>query len=98
MSCIRVRTTVQRGGSIAAGVQPFGGVSASVQMGGISAQVDDVHHLQSTLLENGSMRAYLVCEAGKAPYLRVSPEEPLWVSMEERGVYDVQSNTDWFIQ
>lgn len=98
MSCIRVRTTVQRGGSIAAGVQPFGGVSASVQMGGISAQVDDVHHLRTTLLENGSMRAYLVCEAGKSPYLLVTPVEPVWVTMTESGVYDVRSNTNWIIE
>lgn len=98
MSCIRVRTTVQRGGGIAADVQSFGGVSASVQMGGISAQVDKLHGMSATLLAGGSISAYLVCEAEKAPYLLVTPAHPIWVTMTESGVYDIRSNTDWIIE
>lgn len=98
MSCIRVRTTVQRGGGIAAGVKPFGGVSASVQMGGISAQVNELHGISATMLAGGSISAYLVCEAEKAPYLLVTPVQPIWVTMTESGVYDIRSNTDWIIE
>lgn len=95
MSCIRVRTTVQRGGGIAAGVQTFGGVSASAGQGGISAKVDDVANLSAEMIAGGSVSAYLVCEAGREPYLRVKPVETMWVTMENSIDYNVLSNTDW---
>lgn len=98
MSCIRVRTSVQHGGRIASSVQSLGCIHTSIEQGGIRASVDDVHHLSSTLLENGSMRSYLVCEADRDAYLRVTPVEPVWVTMTESGVYDVRSNTHWIIE
>ena len=98
MSCIRVNISVQRGGGVRAGVQPFGSVSASAGQGGISARVDEMASLSSAMLAGGSVSAYLVCEAGKAPYLHVTPVKPIWVTMTESGVYDVRSNTDWIIE
>lgn len=95
MSCIRVNIAVQRGGGISAGVQAFGGVSASSGQGGISAKVDDVANLSAEMITGGSVRAYLVCEAGKEPYLRVKPVETMWVTMENSIDYNVLSNTDW---
>lgn len=95
MSCIRVNITVQRGGGIAAGVQAFGSVSASAVQGGISAKVDDVASLSAEMITGWSVSAYLVCEAGREPYLRVKPVETMWVTMENSIDYNVLSNTDW---
>lgn len=98
MSCIRVNITVQRGGGIAAGVQAFGSVSASTGQGGISAKVDDVTNLSAETITGGSVSAYLVCEAGREPYLRVKPVETMWVTMDNSIDYNVLSNTDWILR
>lgn len=98
MSCISVKIGLQGAGSVQVDIPQRVGVSASLRRGFCTADIAGLGTARAIITGMGGVGAYLVCEAGRAPYLRVSPTEPVWVSMEERGVYDVQSNTDWFIE
>lgn len=98
MSCISVKIGLQGAGSVQVDIPQRGGVSASLRRGFCTTDIAGLGTARAIITGMGGVGAYLVCEAGRAPYLRVSPKEPLWVSMEERGVYEVQSNTDWFIE
>lgn len=98
MSCISVHVGVQQTGGVSVGIPKRGGVKATVLRGSCSAQVVTGGSVRAVMMGGMVANAYLVCEAGKAPYLRVNPKEPIWVSVKVSGTYDVRSNTDWIVQ
>lgn len=98
MSCISVKIGLQGAGSVQVDVPQRGGVSASLKSGFCSTDIAGLGTARAIITGMGGVGAYLVCEAGKAPYLRVRPVEPVWVTMTESGVYDVRSNTNWIIE
>lgn len=98
MSCISVHVGVQRTGGVSVGIPNGGRITATVMRGSCSAQVVTGGSVRAVMMGGMNANAYLVCEAGKAPYLRVNPREPVWVSVETSGTYDIRSNTDWIVQ
>lgn len=98
MSCISVHVGVQGAGGVSVDIPKRGGVKATVLHGSCSASVVTGGRVRAVMLGGMVANAYLVCEAGKAPYLLVNPKEPVWVSVETSGTYDVRSNTDWIVQ
>ena len=41
---------------------------------------------------------YLICRVGKDKYLRVTPTETLWITVDSSINYEVRSNTEWRIE
>lgn len=98
MSCISVHVRIQRTGGVSGDIAKMGSVTATVVRGSCSASVVTGGSVRAVMMGGMVANAYLVCEAGKAPYLRVKPREPIWVSVDTIGTYDVRSNTDWIVQ
>lgn len=98
MSCISVKIGLQGKGSVQVDVPQRGGVSASLKRGFCSTDIVGLGTARAVIMGMGGVGAYLVCEAGRGAYLRVTPVDPVWVTMTESGVYDVRSNTNWIIE
>lgn len=98
MSCVSVKIGLQGAGSVEVDVPQRGGVSARVLRGSCRASVSGLGTARAVIMGMGGVGAYLVCEAGRGAYLRVTPVDPVWVTMTESGVYDVRSNTNWIIE
>lgn len=41
---------------------------------------------------------YLICRVGKDKYLRVTPTETMWITVDSSIDYNILSNTDWIVQ
>lgn len=95
MSCISVKIGLQGAGSVQVDVPKRGGVSASLKRGFCSTDIVGLGTARAIITGMGGVGAYLVCEAGREPYLRVKPVETMWVTMENSIDYNVLSNTDW---
>lgn len=44
------------------------------------------------------MMVFFVCEVGRQEYIRVTPEEPMWIVVGEDLTYRIRSNTGWIIE
>lgn len=98
MSCLSVNirkvsgleATMTRQGGIDASLRKIGGITASLRKaGGLSADISRQGGLTANI--------YLVCTVGTRKYLRVTPEEPMWITLGHDLTYTVRSNTDWIV-
>ena len=76
-----------------------GSVSASEVDGGrtLTESRDMCCNMHADAMSNGSVTASLVLEPSLYPYLRVYPEQPLWIDVGADIDYLIRSNTDWLI-
>ena len=44
------------------------------------------------------MSILFVCDVGRQEYIRVTPEEPMWIVVGEDLTYRIRSNTGWLIE
>ncbi len=44
-----------------------------------------------------TMAVSLICKVGTDTYIRVTPTEPLWITVGQDLTYTVHSNTDWVV-
>ena len=44
------------------------------------------------------MSILFVCDVGRQEYIRVTPEEPMWIVVGEDLTYRIRSNTGWIIE
>lgn len=67
--------------------------------GGVDVDYTPKNEIDATYTKQGGMKVnlYFVCRVGTREYLRVTPEEPIWITMDESGVYTVYSNTNWIV-
>lgn len=98
MGCLNVR--IQRVNGLHTGFSP---------MNSIDVQFENKNSLESKYTSRNDITAryekksgvkvnfYFVCRVGTREFIRVSPEEPIWITMDEMGVYTVRSNTDWIV-
>lgn len=67
--------------------------------GGCDVYITPKNSLDAKYTDKGGIKVniYFVCRVGTREYLRVTPEEPIWITMDEMGVYTVYSNTNWIV-
>ena len=44
------------------------------------------------------MNVFFVCDVGRQEYIRVTPEEPMWIVVGEDLTYRIRSNTGWIVE
>ena len=44
------------------------------------------------------MNVYFVCDVGRQEYIKVTPEEPMWIVVGEDLTYRIRSNTGWIVE
>ena len=96
MGCINVSVSRLGGvsavvgseGGIGVGVSPISGIAASAdRVGGIGLQADRRGGIEFSVS--------LVCVIGAGRYLRVKPQEPLWIDVGAPDAWTVTSNVAW---
>ena len=77
-------------GCINVSVERVGGITTDVEReGGINAYAERLAGITVTV--------GLICSIAKGKFLRVTPEEVQWVTIEDPAVYEILSNLDWTI-
>ena len=44
------------------------------------------------------MNVFFVCDVGRQEYIKVTPEEPMWIVVGEDLTYRIRSNTGWIVE
>ena len=67
--------------------------------GGCSADVSLERDFHTAIARDElcTMAVSLTCKVGTDTYIRVTPTEPLWITIGHDLIYTIHSNTDWAI-
>lgn len=98
MGCLNV--TTQRVGGLSVTTQRTGCLNVTTQRtGGTDVKLTREGGLDVSTERVGGLRVniYFICSVGKGKYLRVTPEEPLWITVGQDLTYIIRSNSDWVI-
>lgn len=98
MGCLNVR--IQRVNGLHTGFSPVGGIIANyTNKNGVESKYTRIDGMDAKYEKKSGVKVnfYFVCRVGTREFLRVTPEEPIWITMDEMGVYTVRSNTDWIV-
>lgn len=89
MGCLNV--TTQRVGGLNVSTKRVGGLDAKLKrVGKLDVSAKRVGGLKVTVL--------FVCTVGRtSKYLRVTPENPLWITVGHDLTYTIYSNADWVV-
>ena len=88
MGCLHV--DVNRIKSATANAKQVCGLNGSAdRLGGCKVAADKKNLL--------NISVYFVCTVGGDKYIRVTPEEPLWITVNQDLTYTIHSNSDWVI-
>ena len=55
-------------------------------------------HMTAERIGGLQMNVYFVCDVGREEYIKVTPEEPMWIVVGEDLTYRIRSNTGWIIE
>lgn len=98
MGCLQVE--FQRIGGVKVDYTPINDIGVTYErIGGTKVEYKQLNDLNVSYKRLGGLKVeyYLICTVGTDKYLKVTPEEPIWITMDEMGVYTVRSNTDWVV-
>ena len=77
-------------GCINVNTELLGGITTNAEReGGISTYAERLAGITVTV--------GLICSIAQGKFLRVTPEEVQWVTIEDPAVYEILSNLDWTI-
>ena len=89
MGCLNVMT------------QRVGGLNVATQrVGGLDVELTRIGKLDVSAKRVGSLKVKVlfVCTVGRtSKYLRVTPENPLWITVGQDLTYTIRSNADWVV-
>lgn len=75
-------------GCITVSAERIGGITAEAErVGGINAYAERLGGITVTVA--------LICSVAQGKYLRVTPEETQWVTIDNPVMYNVLTNLDW---
>lgn len=100
MDCLKIR--IDRTGAASLRIERKGG-DARVHInrigGGARVRLNRIggSSISSERMGGLKMTAYLVCDVGRQKYLRVTPDEPIWIDVGIDGIFTIRSNTEWIV-
>lgn len=98
MGCLNVK--IQRVSGCQTEFSHVGGMIANyTNKNGVESKYTRIDGMDAKYEKKSGLKVnlYFVCRVGTREFIRVSPEEPIWITMDEMGVYTVRSNTDWVV-
>lgn len=98
MGCLSV--DIRELSGIVANYVPTSGISTTFEKeSGVDVEYTNLTGMDAIYTNTTKIEVnyYFICTVGTKKYLKVTPSEPLWITMDEMGVYTVRSNTDWII-
>lgn len=99
MSCISVQLGLPKTGGVNVTNPPTSNVSANPLPTGWF-EVDTLNkkpNISTSKVGNVRLNVFLICRTGKGVYLRVKPNEVMWITIDSSINYEVRSNTDWIV-
>lgn len=97
-------------GCLSVDIKGLSGIVANYDnIGGISSNYEKESGIDTKYSNLGGMDAiytnatkievnyYFICTVGTKKYLKVTPDEPLWITIGEDITYTIRSNSDWII-
>lgn len=98
MGCLNVRLKSVSG--YQTGYTPLNGIDVNYGSGNsIGSNYTSLNDISAKYGKKGGAKVnfYFVCRVSTREFLRVTPENPIWITMDEMGVYTIRSNTDWIV-